>query len=78
LKIFNDFSWENHGRGSHEHGVRMGVFGVKLSFKMMSAGGRLCTLQENPHFLVPTIKVIGHLTVFKQFDLHHNLTDTIN
>jgi hypothetical protein len=23
----------------------------------MSAGGRLCTLQENPHFWVPTIKV---------------------
>jgi hypothetical protein len=34
-----------------------GVFGGKLSFKRMSAGGRLCTLQENPHFWVPTIKV---------------------
>jgi hypothetical protein len=34
-----------------------GVFGGKLSFKKMSAGGRLCTLQENPHFWVPTIKV---------------------
>ncbi len=30
-----------------------GVFGGKLSFKKMSAGGRLCTLQETPHFLGP-------------------------
>jgi hypothetical protein len=57
FKIFNDFSWENHGHGGHEHGVRRGVFGGKLSFEKMSAGGRLCTLQENPHFWVPTIKV---------------------
>ncbi len=34
-----------------------GVFGGKFSFKMMSAGGRLCTLQENPPFWVPAIKV---------------------
>jgi hypothetical protein len=34
-----------------------GVFEVKLSFKKMSAGGRLCTLQENAHFWVPRIKV---------------------
>ncbi len=34
-----------------------GVFGGKLLFKKMSSGGRLCTLQENPHFCVPTIKV---------------------
>ncbi len=34
-----------------------GVFRGKLSFKKMSAGGRLCTSQENPHFWVPTIKV---------------------
>jgi hypothetical protein len=57
LKIFNDFSRENHGHGCHEHGVRWGIFGGKLSFKKMPAGGRLCTLQENPHFLVPTVKV---------------------
>jgi hypothetical protein len=38
--------------------VSAGMFlGGKLSFKKMSAGGRLCTLQENPHFWVPTIKV---------------------
>ncbi len=57
LKIFNDFSQENHGHGGHEHGVRRGVFGGKLLFKKMSAGGRLFTLQENPHFWVPTFKV---------------------
>ncbi len=57
LKIFNDVSRENHGHGGDAHGVRRGVFGGKLSFKMMSAGGRLCTFQENPHFWVPTIKV---------------------
>ncbi len=34
-----------------------GIFGCKLSFKKMSAGGCLCTLQENPHIWVPTIKV---------------------
>jgi hypothetical protein len=56
LKIFNDFSRENHGHGGHERGVHRGIFGGKLSFKKMSAGGRLCTLQENPHFCV-TIKV---------------------
>jgi hypothetical protein len=53
LKILSDFSRENHGHGGHEHGVRRGVFGGKLSFKNMSAGGRLCTLQENPSFLGP-------------------------
>ncbi len=37
--------------------VRREVLGGKLSFKNMSAGGRLCTLQENPHFRVQTIKV---------------------
>jgi hypothetical protein len=57
LEIFNDFSRENHGHGGHEHGVHRGVFEGKLSFKKMSAGGRLCTLQETPHFWVPTIKV---------------------
>ncbi len=30
LKIFNDFSRENHGHGGHEHGVRRRVFGDKL------------------------------------------------
>ncbi len=53
VKIFNDFSRENHGHGVLEHGIRRG----KLSFKKMSAGGRLCTLQENPHFWVPVVKV---------------------
>ncbi len=38
--------------------VSTGVFlGGKLSFKNMSAGGRLFTLLENPHFGVQTIKV---------------------
>ncbi len=34
-----------------------GFRGYKLSFKKMSTGGRFCTLQEYPHFWVPTIKV---------------------
>jgi hypothetical protein len=34
-----------------------GFSGGKLSFKQMPAGGRLCTLQENPHVCVPTLKV---------------------
>ncbi len=34
-----------------------GFLGGKLSFKMMSAGGRLRTLQANPPFWVLTIKV---------------------
>ncbi len=49
FKIFNDFSRENHGHDGHEHGVRIGVFGGELSFKKTSAGGRLCTFQENPY-----------------------------
>jgi hypothetical protein len=57
LNIFNDFSWENHGHGGHEHGVCRLVFGGKLSFKKMYAGGRLYALQETPHFWVPTIKI---------------------
>jgi hypothetical protein len=55
LKIFSDFSRENHGHGGHEHGVGRGVFDGKLSFKKMSPGGVF--LQENPHFWVRTIKV---------------------
>jgi hypothetical protein len=35
----------------------VGFSGGKRSFKNMSAGGKLCTLQENGHFWVPTIKV---------------------
>jgi hypothetical protein len=31
--------------------------GAELLFKKMSAGGRLCNLQENPPFWVQTIKV---------------------
>ncbi len=41
----------------------------------MSAGGRLCTLQENPHFWVPTIKVRppdGNLSTKKNL-FHQNL-----
>jgi hypothetical protein len=57
LKICNDFSLENHGHGGHEHGVHGGFWGGKVSFKKMSAGGRLRILQENPHFWVPAIKV---------------------
>jgi hypothetical protein len=34
-----------------------GVFGGKLSFRIMSAVGRLCTFQENPNFWAPTPKV---------------------
>jgi hypothetical protein len=37
--------------------VFTGGFGDKLSFKQMSAGGRLCTFQENTLFWAPTIKV---------------------
>ncbi len=34
-----------------------GVLGVSLHSKRCPQGGRLCTLQENPHFWSPTIKV---------------------
>jgi hypothetical protein len=50
-----------HGRTMAMAAMNMvsagGVFGGKLSFKKMSAGGCLCTSQENPHFWVTTIKV---------------------
>ncbi len=58
----NDFSWENHGHGGHEDGVHRGVLGGKLSFKKMSAAGRLCTLQETPMFGSRRSK-LDHLTV---------------
>jgi hypothetical protein len=35
----------------------VGFLGVSVHFMKTSAGGRPCTLQENPHFWVPTIKV---------------------
>jgi hypothetical protein len=57
LKIFNDFSRENHGHGGHEHGVHRGVFGGKLSFKKMSAGVASVLCKKTPHFWAPTIKV---------------------
>jgi hypothetical protein len=57
LKVFSDFSRDNHGHGGHEHGVHRGVFEGKLSFNNMFAGGCLCTSQENPYFWVQTIKV---------------------
>jgi hypothetical protein len=47
--------------GVHEHGVCWGAFEGKLSFKM-SAGCRLCTLQENPFFGSRRSK-LDHLTV---------------
>jgi hypothetical protein len=37
--------------------VSAGRFLGKLTFKKMSARGRLSTLQENPQFWAPTIKV---------------------
>ncbi len=46
-----------HGRTMAIDGVIKGVLRGMLSFKKMSTGGRLCTLQENPHFWVPMIKV---------------------
>ncbi len=58
LKIFNDLSRETHPWPWRPWTwCPQGVFGGKLSFKNMSARGRLCTLQENPHLRVPTIKV---------------------
>ncbi len=65
MKIFSDFPRENHGHGGHEHVVRRGVFGGKLSFKIMSAGSRLCTSQEKPPFLGPESRrsKLDHLTV---------------
>ncbi len=57
LKIFDDFSRENHGHGGHEHGVRRGFSGESFHLRRCPQGGRLCSLQENPHFWVPTIKV---------------------
>ncbi len=34
-----------------------GFSGVSFQLKTCPQGGRLCTLQENPHFRVQTIKV---------------------
>jgi UDP-galactose transporter len=70
LKIFKDFSRENHGHGDHEHGVCRGVFGGKLSFKKMSAGVRLCTLQEKPHFWVLMIKVRPPDGIYNEFQVY--------
>ncbi len=38
LKIFNEFSWENHGHGGHEHGVRRGFLAVSLHLRRCLQG----------------------------------------
>jgi hypothetical protein len=50
LKIFNDFSQENHGHGGHEHGVCRGVFGGRLSDVRR---GSPLYFSRKPPFLVP-------------------------
>jgi hypothetical protein len=37
--------------------VSTGAFRGKLSFRKMSAGGRLCTFDGKPQFWVPMLKV---------------------
>jgi hypothetical protein len=54
--MFNDFSWKTMAMTAMNMVSLRGFSGGRLSFKKMSAGGRLCTSQENPHFWVPTIK----------------------
>jgi hypothetical protein len=46
-----------NGHGSHESGVRNGVFGGGLSNGKMSAGGRGFSSRENPCFWGHTSKV---------------------
>ncbi len=53
-----------------------GFLGGKFSFKKMSAGGRLCTLQENPHFWVLTIKVRPPDGIWPSSILHQNYLST--
>ncbi len=55
LKIFNDFSRENHGHGGLEHGVCRGFLGVSFHLRRCPQG--VASVLLNPHFWVPTIKV---------------------
>ncbi len=57
LKIFSDFSRENDGHGGHDMVSAGGFSGVSFHLRTCPQGGRLCTLQENPHFWVQAIKV---------------------
>ncbi len=66
LEIFNDFSRENHSHGGHEHGVRRGVFGGRLSFGKMSAGGASVLCKKTPIFGSQRSK-LDNLTVRRSF-----------
>jgi hypothetical protein len=65
LKIFSNFSRENHGHGGHEHGVQSGVFGGKLSFKNMSAGVAAVLCKKISIFGSRRSK-LDHLTVYRE------------
>ncbi len=56
-KISNDFPWDNPGHGGHEHGVRRGVLGGKLSFYDDVRRGSPLYFAKNRDFWVPTMKV---------------------
>ncbi len=63
MKIFNDFSQDNHGHGGHEHGVRRGFSGVSFHLRRRWLGVASVLSKETPIFGSRRSK-LDHLTVF--------------
>ncbi len=63
LKIFNACSWENHGHGGHEHGVRRGVFGTSFHLRRCPQGVASVLCKKTTIFGSRRSK-LDHLTVF--------------
>ncbi len=50
LKIFSDFSQENHGHGGHGHGVHRGFSGVSFHLEKCPQGVAFVLFQKTPTF----------------------------
>ncbi len=57
LKIFNNFSRQNHGHGGHEHCVCRGVLGVSCRLRRCPRAVASVLCKKTAIFWVPTIKV---------------------
>jgi hypothetical protein len=67
LKIFGEFSRENHGHGGHEHGVRRGFFGVSFNLRTCPQGVA-SVLRKKTSIFGSRRSKLDHLTVLQNFD----------
>ncbi len=67
LKSFNDFSRENHGHGSHEHGVRRGFTRVSFHLRRCPHAVASVLCKKTPIFWSRRRSKSDHLTVQSAF-----------